>query len=75
MNLSQRRAESAVNYIISKGINKNRLIAKGYGESELIIKNASSEEEHQINRRTEFKVTKYEENESESDEERFFNNQ
>ena len=75
LNLSQRRAESAVNYIISKGINKNRLIAKGYGESELIIKNASSEEEHQINRRTEFKVTKYEENESESDEERFFNNQ
>ena len=75
MNLSQRRAESAVNYIISKGINKNRLIAKGYGESELIIKNASSEEEHQINRRTQFKVIKYEENESESDEERFFNNQ
>ena len=75
LNLSQRRAESAVNYIISKGINKNRLIAKGYGESELIIKNASSEEEHQINRRTEFKVIKYEENESESDEERFFNNQ
>ena len=74
MDLSQRRAESAVNYIISKGINKNRLIAKGYGESELIIKNATSEEEHQINRRTEFKVIKYDENESENNEERFFNN-
>ena len=74
LDLSQRRAESAVNYIISKGINKNRLIAKGYGESELIIKNASSEEDHQINRRTEFKVIKYDENESENNEERFFNN-
>ncbi len=74
LNLSQRRAESAVNYIISKGISKNRLIAKGYGESELIIKNATSEEEHQINRRTEFKVIKYDENESENNEERFFNN-
>lgn len=74
LDLSQRRAQSAVNYIISKGINKNRLIAKGYGESELIIKNASSEEEHQINRRTEFKVIKYDENESENNEERFFNN-
>ena len=74
LDLSQRRAESAVNYIISKGINKNRLIAKGYGESELIIKNATSEEEHQINRRTEFKVIKYDENESENNEERFFNN-
>ena len=74
LDLSQRRAESAVNYIISKGISKNRLIAKGYGESELIIKNATSEEEHQINRRTEFKVIKYDENESENNEERFFNN-
>lgn len=74
LNLSQRRAESAVNYIISKGINKNRLTAKGYGESQLIIKNASSEEEHQINRRTEFKVIKYEQNELENNEERFFKN-
>ncbi|NQZ77490.1 MAG: hypothetical protein HRT61_15515, partial [Ekhidna sp.] len=33
--------------------------AKGYGESQLLIKNAQSEEEHQVNRRTEFKVLKY----------------
>ena len=72
--LSQRRAESAVNYIKSKGIDKNRLVAKGYGESQLIIKNAVTEEEHQINRRTEFKVIKYELKENEKDEERFFNN-
>ena len=76
-NLSQRRAESAVLYIISKGINKNRMTAKGYGESQLIILNAKNEEEHQINRRTEFKVTSYEfvdESEGEDNEERFFNN-
>ena len=74
--LSQRRAESAVVYIIDKGINKNRIIAKGYGESQLLITNAKNEEEHQINRRTEFKVTSYEfiETDEPGDDERFFNN-
>ena len=75
--LSQRRAESAVYYILSKGITENRIIAKGYGESQLIIANAKSEEEHQINRRTEFKVTSYEfiySLGSEDEEEKFFNN-
>ncbi|MFT2010394.1 OmpA family protein [Pontibacter sp. 13R65] len=56
MDLSQRRAESAVAYIVSKGIDAERLTAKGYGESRLIIKNATNEEQHQRNRRTEFKV-------------------
>lgn len=55
-NLSQRRAQSAVDYIVSQGIDKDRLVAKGYGESQLIIPNATTEEEHQVNRRTEFKV-------------------
>jgi len=32
------------------------LVAKGYGESQLIIPNAQTEEEHQVNRRTQFKV-------------------
>ena len=74
--LSQRRAESAVSYIIDKGINENRIIAKGYGESQLLITNAQTEEEHQINRRTEFKVTSYEfiDEDQDGDEERFFNN-
>jgi peptidoglycan-associated lipoprotein len=54
--LSQRRAQSAVDYIVSQGISADRLVAKGYGESQLIIKNAQTEEEHQVNRRTEFKV-------------------
>lgn len=54
--LSQRRAQSAVDYIVSKGIAADRLVAKGYGESQLIIKDAQTEEEHQVNRRSEFKV-------------------
>lgn len=59
LNLSQRRADSAVAYIISQGIEKNRIRARGYGESQLIVKNAQTEEEHQKNRRTEFKVYEY----------------
>ncbi|MCH7402615.1 OmpA family protein [Belliella kenyensis] len=54
--LSQRRAESAVAYMVSKGISADRLVAKGYGKRQLIIKDAKTEEEHQVNRRTEFKV-------------------
>jgi peptidoglycan-associated lipoprotein len=56
--LSQKRAQSAVDYIISKGIRKDRITARGYGESQPVIKNAKTEEEFQKNRRTEFKVTK-----------------
>ena len=76
-NLSQRRAESAVSYILSKGIDDNRITARGYGESQLIILNAETEDEHQINRRTEFKVTSYEfidTSNSEDEEDKFFNN-
>ena len=58
MKLSQRRAESAVAYIVSKGIDKARVAAKGYGETRPIVKDAKTEEEYQRNRRTEFKVTK-----------------
>jgi peptidoglycan-associated lipoprotein len=58
--LSQRRADAAVKYIISKGIAPDRIVARGYGESQLINTCADnvpcSEEEHQMNRRTEFKV-------------------
>ncbi|HEY8401041.1 MAG TPA: OmpA family protein [Cytophagaceae bacterium] len=56
-NLSQKRAQSAVNYIISKGIDKDRLTAKGYGEDKPIVKNAQTEEDHARNRRTEFTIT------------------
>jgi outer membrane protein OmpA-like peptidoglycan-associated protein/tetratricopeptide (TPR) repeat protein len=59
--LSQKRAESVVDYIINAGIAKSRITAKGYGEHQLINKCADgvdcTPEEHQANRRTEFKVT------------------
>ena len=56
MKLSADRANSVVNYLVLKGVNRNRLIAKGYGESMLLIQNATNEDEHQANRRTTFKV-------------------
>lgn len=54
--LSQRRADAAIQYLVNKGISRERLEARGYGESELLIENAKTEAEHQQNRRTEFKV-------------------
>ncbi|TNF42899.1 MAG: OmpA family protein [Bacteroidetes bacterium] len=58
--LSQKRSESAVSYIINKGISNDRIIAKGYGESQLInhCKNGVEcpDEVHRQNRRTEFKI-------------------
>lgn len=59
MTLSQKRAESAVNYLITSGIEEDRVTARGYGERQLIIQNAKTEEEHQRNRRTEFTVLSY----------------
>jgi OOP family OmpA-OmpF porin len=55
LRLSQRRAESVVNYLISKGISKDKLKAKGYGETKPIATNATPEG-RQKNRRTEFKI-------------------
>ena len=61
LKLSQRRAESAVKYIIEHGIEASRIKAKGYGETQLINGCSDgvdcSEEAHQENRRTEFKIT------------------
>lgn len=60
MALSQRRAKAAVDYLISKGIAKARVVAAGYGESRLINECANgvqcTDEQHQANRRTEVKV-------------------
>lgn len=53
--LSQRRAESVVNYLVEKGIEKNRLIAQGYGKRKPIAPN-NTKEGRARNRRTEFKV-------------------
>jgi outer membrane protein OmpA-like peptidoglycan-associated protein len=58
--LSQKRSDSAVDYIVNNGIGRNRIIAKGYGESQLInrCKNGveCTDEEHRQNRRTEFTI-------------------
>ncbi|HLF34630.1 MAG TPA: OmpA family protein [Cyclobacteriaceae bacterium] len=68
LELSKKRALAAVEYIISKGIGPDRIIAKGYGESQLIISDeyisrqateVEKESAHQKNRRTEFKILEY----------------
>lgn len=53
--LSQRRAQSVVDYLVKKGIAKSRLVAKGYGETIPVASN-DTDEGRQLNRRTEFKV-------------------
>lgn len=62
MVLSDKRAQAAVQYLIVKGIDAKRLKWKGYGETRLVNKCKNkvncTEEEHQQNRRTEFKVIK-----------------
>ena len=60
--LSDNRAKSTMDWLISKGIDKSRLTGKGYGESQLVNncdceptnKSSCTEEQHQENRRSEF---------------------
>lgn len=63
MNLSKRRAQSVVNYLVAKGIAQDRLVALGKGETELLNRCSDgvscSENEHQANRRTTFKIINY----------------
>lgn len=64
--LSDNRAKASAAYIVSKGISPDRIYGKGYGEKELLndckcegsIKSNCSEEDHQKNRRTVFKIVK-----------------
>ncbi|MFK7757848.1 MAG: OmpA family protein [Flavobacteriales bacterium] len=60
LKLSQRRAKAAMDYIIAQGIDKGRMSSKGYGETTLINNCKDgvtcSDELHEENRRTEFKV-------------------
>lgn len=62
LGLSKKRAQTAVDYLVSKGISRSRLKATGYGETKLLNKCSDgvecTEEEHKINRRTEFTITK-----------------
>ena len=59
-NLSRKRAKTVVDYLISKGVDRNKLISRGYGERQLVngCKDfvPCSEDQHQDNRRTDFKV-------------------
>jgi outer membrane protein OmpA-like peptidoglycan-associated protein len=62
MALSGRRAEAAVRYMVDNcGVNQNNITSKGYGETELVNSCANkikcSEDDHQLNRRTELKIT------------------
>jgi outer membrane protein OmpA-like peptidoglycan-associated protein len=67
MDLSGKRAKSAVEYIASQGIDIKRMVSAGYGESKLVNKCKCegkeavpcTEEQHQENRRTEFKIMKF----------------
>jgi outer membrane protein OmpA-like peptidoglycan-associated protein len=62
MKLSEKRAQTAVDYLISKGVTPERVTGKGYGETQLInrCKNGVDcfDEEHAQNRRTEFRFIK-----------------
>ncbi len=61
--LSDKRANSAKNYLVRKGVNPNRIVAIGFGES--LLRNQCdndincTEEEHKFNRRTEVKILEY----------------
>ncbi|SDX90569.1 OmpA family protein [Flavobacterium degerlachei] len=59
--LSDRRAKSTINWLIKNGVSPDRLIGKGYGETELVNKCSDgvdcTEDEHQMNRRSEFIIT------------------
>ena len=61
MNITNKRAEAIINYIVSKDIDAERVTGRGYGETELLNKCTNgvkcSEAEHQKNRRTEFIIT------------------
>ena len=60
LKLSQARAQSCVDYLITKGVKKSQIIAKGYGETQLLNKCKNNvtcpEDLHQVNRRTEVKI-------------------
>lgn len=59
--LSNRRAKSTLQWLVKNGIAANRLTGKGYGETQLVNGCADgvncTEEEHQMNRRSEFIIT------------------
>lgn len=66
--LSQRRAQTCVDYLISRGIDQDRLVAVGLGEEQLLVSDAeikamaddaAREAAHQTNRRTVFRILRF----------------
>jgi outer membrane protein OmpA-like peptidoglycan-associated protein len=59
--LSERRAKSTISWLVKNGIDLNRLTGKGYGETQLVNNCTDNvicnEDEHQLNRRSEFIIT------------------
>ncbi len=55
--LSDNRARSVMEYIVSKGVPANRIISQGYGETKPVAPN-DTDENRQLNRRVEFKILK-----------------
>ena len=60
MKLSQRRANATLQWLVSNGINANRLTSRGYGETQLLNQCANGvecpEKDHQLNRRSVFVI-------------------
>lgn len=56
--LSQKRAESVVQWLVKKGITQSRFVARGYGEEMPLATNDDEEEGRELNRRTEFVIIK-----------------
>ena len=60
MTLSNKRAKATIDWLVKKGISAKRISGRGYGESQLINKCSDNvnctEEEHQLNRRSEFVI-------------------
>ncbi len=63
LKLSINRAKAAKDYVVSLGINPNRIVSVGFGETRLLNSCGNnikcSEAEHEINRRTEYVITKF----------------
>jgi peptidoglycan-associated lipoprotein len=54
--LSEARAKAVVDYLVGKGVDGKRLSWKGYGDTMPTVKDAQTEEQHQLNRRIEYTI-------------------
>jgi len=54
--LSERRAEAVVEYLVQKGISRNRLQSKGWGKSKPLVSNDDEIDGRELNRRVEFEI-------------------